>query len=124
MRRLLALSALAPVLASGCTLEYQRCGENGIGCPGTQGKCVCATGRCADPDVRCPSGLHYVGSRCVPESEVDTAIDSTPEDPGACAVPDVPWYDGADDGRTDDGARDDAPRDDAARDDAGGTFDA
>ncbi|MDI7268082.1 MAG: hypothetical protein QME96_08815 [Myxococcota bacterium] len=90
MRRLLVLVVAAMIGAThGCVLEHDRCGQAGVGCPGTQGVCVCATGRCADPDPRCPSGFHYIGSRCVPESEAPTAIRSTSASPGVCTSADA-----------------------------------
>ena len=84
MTRLLAACTVLGTVAFGCTLDYERCGENDVGCSGEHSVCVCATGRCADPDTDCESGYHYVGSRCVPAFEAETAVDSTPAEPGMC----------------------------------------
>jgi hypothetical protein len=77
---------------SGCTLDYNECGVGGLGCSGAESVCVCSSGKCAEPDEDCASGLHYVGGRCVPEDEARSGIPSTPDRPGTC-----PGHDGGGD---------------------------
>ncbi len=43
-----------------------------------------ATGKCAEPDEDCRSGLHYVGGRCVGVDEAYSGIPSTPDHAGTC----------------------------------------
>lgn len=96
MTRFLAvLAACGALVLGGCDLAFNECGTEGLHCAGEESVCICSTGRCAEPDHRCASGLHYFGGRCVPASEAASAIDSTPENPNACAV------DGGSDGRSD-----------------------
>jgi hypothetical protein len=85
MTRLFACGLAAIALLAGCTLEYQRCGEDDVGCPGDDSVCVCSTGRCAEPDPYCASGLHYLGSRCVSRDEALRVVPSTPDEPGLCS---------------------------------------
>jgi len=84
------------LLLAGCSLEFVECGTSGVHCGGEHSVCVCATGRCAEPDERCPSGLHYVGGRCVPTDQAATAVESTPVRPRSCSS-DAPADDGTSD---------------------------
>lgn len=85
MTRLVAACAACGFLfLGGCDLAFNECGTAGLHCEGDESVCICATGRCAEPDHRCASGLHYVGGRCVPESAALSAIQSTPENPNGC----------------------------------------
>ena len=93
------LSILAGFLVlAGCSLDFVECGTSGVQCGGEHSVCVCATGRCAEPDERCTSGLHYTGGRCVPSDLAATAVESTPIRPRSCSS----------DAPADDGPRDDA----------------
>ncbi len=69
---------------SGCALEFNECGVGGVGCSGPESICICTSGRCAEEDEDCASGLHYVGGRCVGVDEAPSAIPSTPDRPGNC----------------------------------------
>ena len=107
MKRIVVrLAILAGFLVlAGCSLDFVECGSDGVHCNGEHSLCICATGRCAEPDERCPSELHYVGGRCVPVDLAGTAIESTSIRPRACPVGDASADDGAgDDGAVDDGA--------------------
>jgi len=85
MTRLLAfLAACGCLVLGGCDLSFSECGSEGLHCGGEESVCICATGRCAEPDHRCASGLHYFGGRCVPVPEGASAVESTPENPNAC----------------------------------------
>jgi hypothetical protein len=88
----------ALLLAGGCSLDFNECGSNDLTCGGDDSMCVCSTGKCAEPDEDCASGLHYVGGRCVSLSDSASAIRSTPEIHGVCA--------GSDGGRDTADARD------------------
>jgi len=79
----------ALLLAGGCSLDFNECGSDDRYCEGEESMCVCATGKCAEPDEDCPSGLHYVGGRCVSLSESASAIASTPDRRGACHTAEV-----------------------------------
>ncbi|MBI5486746.1 MAG: hypothetical protein HY905_05400 [Deltaproteobacteria bacterium] len=86
MRLAIGLVSLAGLLVlPGCSLEFVECGANGVHCGGEASVCVCATGRCAEPDDRCPSGLHYTGGRCVPAELASSAVESTPVRPRSCS---------------------------------------
>ena len=88
-RFVLGVAVLVGCLAySGCSLDFSECGVNGVACSDPDGVCICATGRCAEEDEDCASGLHYVGGRCVPAEEAPSAISSTPASPGRCATSD------------------------------------
>jgi len=88
MKRLAVRLSVIACLVSACSLEFTPCGESGINCGGSESVCVCETGRCAEPDEDCVSGLHYVAGRCVTEAEARSAVPSTPDDPGVCRVAD------------------------------------
>jgi hypothetical protein len=88
MKRLavcLALTASCLVL-DACSLDFVDCGTSGVNCGGEDSVCICATGKCAEPDEDCRSGLHYVGGRCVSVTEAPTAIESTPLRPRLCST--------------------------------------
>ncbi|MBN1774443.1 MAG: hypothetical protein JXB32_24500 [Deltaproteobacteria bacterium] len=83
-RLLAAFAACGCLFLGGCDLAFHECGTEGLHCEGDESVCICSTGRCAEPDHRCESGLHYFGGRCVPVSEAASAVASTPDNPNAC----------------------------------------
>jgi hypothetical protein len=92
-------SLAACLLLSGCALGNERCGTEGLHCESDEAVCVCATGKCAEPDDDCASGIHYVGGRCVPRHEAATAVPSSTDYSVACPVADGGGDDARDDGR-------------------------